>query len=56
MATSTVLPEIILFGASMTEWSFSEKTQGLVWSLEKNYTGKAKVVNEGIAAQFGWCL
>jgi hypothetical protein len=56
MATSEVLPEIVLFGASTTEWSFGEKTQGFGWFLEKKYAGKARVVNEGITAQFCWCL
>jgi hypothetical protein len=52
MASSETLPEIVLFGASMTEWSFEEKTQGVGWFLEKEYAGKAKILNEGIAAQF----
>jgi len=44
----TPLPEIVVFGASMAEWSFKEKTQGYGWFLEKMYAGKAWVVNEGI--------
>jgi hypothetical protein len=48
METSEQLPELVLFGASMTEWSFREKTQGLGWWLEKMYEGKARVLNEGI--------
>ena len=47
MASSTHYPEIILFGASMVQWSFEEKTQGLGWCLEKIYRGKANVLNEG---------
>lgn len=50
MKDAKQLPEIILFGASMTEWSFSEETQGLGWFLEKMYEGKVRVVNEGIEA------
>ncbi|KAL7778745.1 hypothetical protein CFE70_008246 [Pyrenophora teres f. teres 0-1] len=37
MASSTVeapLPEIVVFGASMAEWSFEENTQGYGWFLE----------------------
>ncbi|KAI4669397.1 uncharacterized protein J4E79_001440 [Alternaria viburni] len=49
MATSQSLPKIVLFGASMTEWSFKEKTQGIGWFLENKYLGKARVVNEGKA-------
>lgn len=48
MAMSNMLPEIVLFGASMTEWSFREETQGLGWFLEKKYAGKTRVANEGI--------
>ncbi|KAF7671767.1 hypothetical protein GT037_010289 [Alternaria burnsii] len=47
MAMSDMLPEIVLFGASMTEWSFREETQGLGWFLEKKYAGKTMVANEG---------
>jgi hypothetical protein len=48
MEKSEQLSELVLFGASMTEWSFREKTQGLGWWLEKIYEGKARVLNEGI--------
>ncbi|RMZ72742.1 GDSL Lipase Acylhydrolase family [Pyrenophora seminiperda CCB06] len=51
MASTTVqapLPEMVVFGASMAQWSFEEQTQGYGWFLEKMYTGKARVVNEGI--------
>jgi hypothetical protein len=51
MASIEELPDIVLFGASMTEWSFKEETQGVGWFLENVYTGKAKILNEGIAAQ-----
>jgi hypothetical protein len=54
MASSELLPEIVLFGASMTEWSFKEKTQGFGWFLAKKYAGKARVINEGITARYCW--
>jgi hypothetical protein len=41
------LPEFVLFGASMTEWSFDEKTQGFGWFLRNKYEGKVQVLNEG---------
>lgn len=44
------MAKIVLFGASMTEWSFKEKTQGIGWFLENKYLGKARVVNEGTTA------
>ncbi|CAN9284922.1 unnamed protein product [Alternaria alternata] len=37
---SDMLPEIVLFGASMTEWSFREETQGLGWFLEIKVCGQ----------------
>jgi hypothetical protein len=40
MAMSDMLPEIVLYGASMTEWSFREQTQGLGWFLEKKVWGQ----------------
>ena len=52
MATLQSLPNIVLFGASMTEWGFKEKTQGFGWFLEKKYPGKARVVNEGITTRY----
>jgi hypothetical protein len=52
MASIEALPEIVLFGASMTEWSFKEKTQGVGWFLENQYAGKAKILNEGTATRF----
>jgi hypothetical protein len=42
------LPEFVLFGASMTEWSFDAETQGPGWFLGARYEGKIRVVNEGI--------
>jgi hypothetical protein len=41
-------PEFVLFGASMTEWSFDPLTQGFGWFLSKQYEAKVRVVNEGI--------
>ena len=49
MTSLEMLPEFVLFGASMTEWSFDEKTEGLGWFLRQKYTGKVNVLNEGIA-------
>ncbi|KAH8714059.1 SGNH hydrolase-type esterase domain-containing protein [Phaeosphaeriaceae sp. PMI808] len=49
MASNKQLPEFVLFGASMTEWSFDEKTQGFGWFLRKTYDGKVEVLNEGQA-------
>jgi hypothetical protein len=48
MAEVKQLSEFVLFGASMTEWSFRGETQGPGWFLEKMYEGKARIVNEGI--------
>jgi hypothetical protein len=45
---SEQVPEFVLFGASMTEWSFKPTTQGPGWLLETQYEGKVRVVNEGI--------
>ncbi|KAF1846744.1 SGNH hydrolase [Cucurbitaria berberidis CBS 394.84] len=47
MASSENPPNFILFGDSLTEWSFSEATEGFGWFLEKKYTGKVNIVNEG---------
>jgi hypothetical protein len=44
---SNRLPEIVLFGDSLTEWSFDDFTQGFGLHLEKLYAGKARIVNEG---------
>lgn len=43
------LPEFVLFGASMVEWSFDERTQGFGWFLENMYKDKVVVLNEGTA-------
>jgi lysophospholipase L1-like esterase len=42
------LPQIVLFGDSLTEWAFDETTAGFGWVLEEKYHGKAEIVNEGI--------
>ncbi|KAF2201240.1 SGNH hydrolase [Delitschia confertaspora ATCC 74209] len=44
-----MLPQIILFGDSLTEWSFDKDTRGFGWVLENKYKGKAEIVNEGAA-------
>ncbi|OAG10203.1 SGNH hydrolase [Paraphaeosphaeria sporulosa] len=43
------LPQFVLFGDSLTEWSFDDSTQGFGWYLTDLYKGKAKIVNEGYA-------
>lgn len=49
MASNKTLPEFVLFGDSLTEWSFSEDTQGFGLFMEKQYTGKVNILNEGQA-------
>ncbi|KAF2473915.1 SGNH hydrolase [Lindgomyces ingoldianus] len=49
MSDSTELPEIVLFGDSLTQWGFDENTRGFGWVLENKYEGKAIVLNEGVA-------
>jgi lysophospholipase L1-like esterase len=44
---SAKLPQIVLFGDSLTEWGFDSDTQGFGWYLEEWYKGKAEIVNEG---------
>ncbi|KAJ4352329.1 uncharacterized protein N0V89_007677 [Didymosphaeria variabile] len=43
------LPQLVLFGDSLTEWSFDSSTQGFGWYLSDWYKGKAEIVNEGYA-------
>ena len=50
--SSNQLPEIVLFGDSLTEWSFDDSTQGFGLHLEKLYAGQARVVDEGGYASF----
>jgi hypothetical protein len=47
MPPPIVLPEIVLFGDSLTEWSFSEDTQGFGLHFRQQYAGKATIINEG---------
>jgi hypothetical protein len=47
MTTNRLLPEFVLFGDSLTEWSFSDSTNGFGLFLENQYTGKARILNEG---------
>jgi hypothetical protein len=44
------LPQFVLFGDSLTEWSFDSSTQGFGWYLTDSYKGKAEMVNEGTAS------
>jgi lysophospholipase L1-like esterase len=46
------LPQIVLFGDSLTEWAFDESTAGFGWVLEKKYAGKAEIINEGMLPLF----
>ncbi|KAF2739075.1 SGNH hydrolase [Polyplosphaeria fusca] len=41
------LPQIVLFGDSLTEWSFDDYNRGFGWALENKYHGKAEIINEG---------
>lgn len=50
MSDEERLPEIVLFGDSLTEWGFKETTRGFGWVLEQKYAGKAEIVNEGKTA------
>ncbi|KAF2129260.1 SGNH hydrolase [Dothidotthia symphoricarpi CBS 119687] len=52
MISSDDLPEFVLFGDSLTEWSFDDKTQGFGLFLEQQYHGKAQIVNEGQAGYY----
>jgi hypothetical protein len=42
-----MLPEIILFGDSLTAWSFDEQTSGFGLALLEAYEGVVTVKNEG---------
>ncbi|KAL1597794.1 hypothetical protein SLS60_008281 [Paraconiothyrium brasiliense] len=48
-SSSKQLPRFILFGDSLTEWSFDSSTQGFGWYLTEWYKDKAEIVNEGYA-------
>lgn len=41
------LPEFVLFGDSLTEWSFDEDTEGFGWVLEQKYFEKVSILNAG---------
>ena len=41
------LPQIVLFGDSLTQWGFEESNGGFGWVLKDKYAGKAEIVNEG---------
>jgi hypothetical protein len=41
------MPEFVLFGDSLTEWSFDEETAGFGHFLEDKYQGKVRMVNRG---------
>ncbi|KAL6160927.1 hypothetical protein ACJBU6_00069 [Exserohilum turcicum] len=43
------MPEFVLFGDSLTEWGFSEATQGFGRFLQQQYRYKVGIVNEGRA-------
>lgn len=45
---SQQIGEFVLFGDSLTEWSFSEKTKGFGLMLEEKYAGKVRILNEGM--------
>jgi hypothetical protein len=47
--STTIMPQFVLFGASLTEWSFSETTQGFGHFLQQKYQYKVAIVNEGRA-------
>jgi len=46
--SSAEIPKIILFGDSLTEWSFNEWDRGFGYELEQRYKGTAEVLNRGI--------
>jgi hypothetical protein len=48
MPSYSQLPAFVLFGDSLTEWSFDETTQGFGLYLEQKYEGKARMMNEGM--------
>lgn len=47
MAETKKLPQIICFGASISEWSF-DTDKGFGRELQQRYAGKAEVVNQGM--------
>ncbi|KAJ4296911.1 hypothetical protein N0V90_006959 [Kalmusia sp. IMI 367209] len=51
-AGSRKLPQIVLFGDSLTQWGFDAATQGFGWHLENVYEGKAEIVNEVVTTSY----
>jgi hypothetical protein len=47
MTGTEKLPQIICFGASISEWSF-DTDKGFGLELQLKYAGKADVVNQGM--------
>ncbi len=45
-------PEFVLFGDSLTEWSFDEHNEGFGWYLERKYQQKAQIHNEGTETSY----
>jgi hypothetical protein len=45
MPSSAATPEFVLFGDSLTEWSFSEATQGFGLFFRQQYQDKINIVN-----------
>lgn len=41
------IPEFVLFGDSLTAWSFDEETQGFGWYFRQHYYSSVNIVNEG---------
>ncbi|CAI6332558.1 unnamed protein product [Periconia digitata] len=48
-SSSHKLPVFVLFGDSLTQWSFDEKTEGPGWYLGCTYRDKVEIENEGYA-------
>jgi lysophospholipase L1-like esterase len=46
---SRQLPNFVLFGDSLTEWSFDASDEGLGWYLTHKYQSKLEVLNRGTA-------
>ncbi|PVH96020.1 SGNH hydrolase [Periconia macrospinosa] len=47
--SSRALPQIVLFGDSLTAYSFDDQTRGFGWYLERMYKDKAEIDNQGFA-------
>ena len=46
---------IVLFGNSITEWSFDDDTKGYGYQLGQYYMGKVQVLNRGVAGLVNLC-